>query len=415
MRPLLATLPPVEDEDERRAVVAVVDKKTRELTVLSGEDIYPRAVVLVRDGLRTVDLVELDGPHDLVTRAVAASRPTPTRAWRDGAGAAVSATVILCTVGTNPVLPLAVQSLLDQSHQHLDIVVVDNAPDSGRTRQALAAFDDPRISIVDEPRRGLSHARNRGLRAARGDIVAFTDDDAIIHREWLASLLDVFGSTPAGSVGAVTGPAYAAELRSTAQRFFESRGGFPTGLDPVVWSIGTPSQECADFGQRGDGGPLFPTATARVGAGVSMAFSAQALTALGEFDTTLGAGTLTKGGEDLDAFSAVLRAGLAIVYNPDAVVHHVHRRDLAGLNNQIHGHGTGMAALLTKAVTRRPREAFQLIRRIPAILSRVAPGTERMRGREDDVPASLSTQEIRGFLAGPQLYLRQLWVDRSRP
>ncbi|WP_460490604.1 glycosyltransferase family 2 protein, partial [Corynebacterium nasicanis] len=153
--------------------------------------------------------------------------------------------------------------------------------------------------------------------------------------------------------------------------------------------------------------PLFPFATARVGAGVSMAFSRAGVAALGHFDESLGAGTRTRGGEDLDAFARVLRAGLPIVYTPDAVVHHVHRRDMAGLQAQIHGNGTGMAALLLTAVLRHPGELPRLLRRIPAVLARVAPGTERMQGRDEDVPAALSRAEIRGFLQGPFLYLRE--------
>ncbi|MDO5670283.1 MAG: glycosyltransferase [Corynebacterium sp.] len=415
-RAILHEQPAVTDPDPRRSLVAVVDRATAEVTVISGADTDPRAQVLVRDGRRTCALVTLDGAGEAAERGSAAHPdPAPLRGWQDGAGRDLAATVVVCTLGRNPLLRVTVAALLAQTHRRVEIIIVDNDPASGATRQLLDDHRDPRLRIVDEPHPGLSRARNAGVAAATGEIIAFTDDDALPHPSWLASLLDVFASAPPGEVGAVTGPAFAAELQSRSQRFFEARGGFPKQLEPVVWSLDDPSPQCARFGARGEGGPLFPVATARVGAGVSMAFSRPALAALGDFDVRLGAGTLTNGGEDLDAFARVLRAGLAIIYNPDAVVHHVHRRDMAGLEKQIHGNGTGMAALLTVSLLRRPKDLVVLLRRVPSILSRVAPGTERMQGNEDDVPGTLSHQEIRGFLRGPMLLIREILRQRRAP
>lgn len=414
---VLGHLPAVTDADSRRSLVAVVERDTTTVTVISGDSAHPRAELLVREQGVTLNHVRLDGAHDLVERAIAATPEfIPRRGWKEGAGRDTYATVIVCTLGKNPILPLTIRSLLAQTHRHLEVIVVDNAPASGDTRRQLAGCADPRLRIVDEPHAGLSRARNAGLAAAAGEVVAFTDDDALPGDSWLASILDVFATAPPGEVGGVTGPAFAAELQSPSQRYFEARGGFPRGLAPVVWSLVDPSGECARFGERGDGGPLFPLATARVGAGVSMAFSRPAIDALGSFDVRLGAGTGTNGGEDLDAFARILRAGFAIVYNPDAVVHHVHRRDLPGLERQIHGNGTGMAALLTKTLLQRPGRALDLLARIPRILRRVAPNSERMKGSDDDVPAHLSTLEIRGFLTGPARYLRECRRQRrSRP
>lgn len=394
--------------DPRRSLVAVVERDTRAVTVLSGDEADPRAEILVREQGVTLAHVHLNGAGEFVERALAQTpNGLPHRGWTLGAGKDTHASAVVCTMGKNPVLPLAIKAVLGQTHDALEVIVVDNDPASGDVRRLLSGIDDPRLRIVDEPRRGLSAARNRGLRAAEGsDVVAFTDDDALVSPNWLSSMLDVFASAPAGEVGAVTGPAFAAELQSPSQRFFESRGGFPHGLEPVVWFVQPISPECARLGQPGDGGPLYPLATARVGAGVSMALSRAALQALGSFDECLGAGSPTRGGEDLDAFARVMRAGFAIVYTPDAVVHHVHRRDLAGLEKQTFGDGTGMVALLFKSLLHHPTELSALLRRIPAILARVKPGTDRMSGSEDDVPSVLSRKEVKGFLVGIPLYLQ---------
>lgn len=413
--PILSCQTAVTDPDPRSSLVAVVERNTGVLTVFSGDESHVRAEVLVREGGRSLGHIKLDGAHDFVERAVS-STPVgvPARGWTDGAGRDIPATIIICTLGRNPLLTLAVQAALAQRHGHFNVVVVDNDPLSGNARRLLAQVSDPRLSIIDEPQRGLSRARNQGIRVATGEVVAFSDDDAILDPAWLASLLDVFASAPPGEVGAVTGPVFAAELECRSQRFFESRGGFPKGLQPLVWSLRTPSPECARLGNRADGGPLFPLATARVGAGASMAFTRAALDALHEFDVCLGAGAGTNGGEDLDAFTRVLRAGFVIVYNPDAVVHHVHRRDMEGLEKQIHGNGTGMAALLVKSLCQHPVGILTLLKRFPKIVSRVAPGTERMKGSEDDVPPVLGRQEVRGFLRGPFLYLRECVAQRLR-
>lgn len=71
-----------------------------------------------------------------------------------------------------------------------EVVLVDNDPE-GSALTLLRALDDPRIVVCHEPRAGVANARNAGLRAARGDLVAFLDDDEIAPPSWLAELLRV--------------------------------------------------------------------------------------------------------------------------------------------------------------------------------------------------------------------------------
>jgi succinoglycan biosynthesis protein ExoM len=71
-----------------------------------------------------------------------------------------------------------------------EIVLVDNDPE-GSALVALRALGDPRIRVIHEPRAGVANARNAGLRAARGELIAFLDDDEIAPPRWLAELLRV--------------------------------------------------------------------------------------------------------------------------------------------------------------------------------------------------------------------------------
>ena len=208
-------------------------------------------------------------------------------------------------------------------------------------------------------------------------------------------MIDPFTASP--YVAATTGIALPLEQRYAPQRWFESRGGFPKDMSPRVWCVGDIPEGLEALGEKGDGGPLFPITTARVGAGVCMAMRRDVLMEVGPFDPALGAGTSTRGGEDLDMFARILATGDVIVHTPDALVHHRHRVDEAGLDKQIRGNGSGMAALLTKAIIAKPSVLATLATRVPGILNRVKPGGARVAGTDED--------EIKGFLEGPFLYL----------
>lgn len=390
--------------DHRSASIWHVDRSARVSQLISGDPSDPRALVLVRDNGRNSAFVEIDGTdHPETDPRVLEVEAAPARGWEEGSGADVDATVVMCTVGSCDMLEEAVRAILAQDHQRFTLVVVDNAPHTGATREKLAGIDDTRLRIVSASRSGLSRARNRGVLAARGEVIVFTDDDAIVDPHWLTAMIDPFTASP--YVAATTGIALPLEQRYAPQRWFESRGGFPKDMSARVWCAGDIPEGLEFLGEKGDGGPLFPITTARVGAGVCMAIRRDVLMEVGPFDPALGAGTSTRGGEDLDMFARILATGDIIVHTPDALVHHRHRVDESGLDRQIRGNGSGMAALLTKAIIANPPVLGTLATRIPGVLKRVKPGGARVAGTDEDVPGSLTKSEIKGFLEGPFLYL----------
>lgn len=403
--------------------------RSGQLAIRSGSFDGEKASLLVVHGATTCGycLIDIDGldATGLIERALSeiglggsadtATLAAPARGWETGCSTDIFASVIICTLGSNPLLVPALEAVLAQTHTNFELVIVDNNPSSHRVDDVLAKFDDSRIRVVQQPQRGLSNARNAGVAAAKGDYIAFTDDDATVCPTWLSAILDVFVSADKAGhpVGGVTGPAFPAQLDHDSQKYFEARGGFPKATQPYLWNpAGEVPVELLSFGAPGEGGPLFPVTTARVGAGVNMAFSRQALADLGSFDTALGAGAATLGGEDLDAFARALRKGHIIVTNPDAVVHHVHRQDLDGLVRQTYGDGTGMAALLTKAVVTNPKNILVLGSRVMKVAKRVNPKGERFKGNMPDVPSELGKSEVKGFLRGPLLYAHAVWEKR---
>jgi GT2 family glycosyltransferase len=155
-------------------------------------------------------------------------------------------------------------------------------------------------------------------------------------------------------------------------------------------------------------GALYPFSAGIFGTGASFAFDRERLLRAGGFDEALGAGTLTRGGEDLDIFVRILLDGGAIAYEPSAVVWHHHRADEQSLLKQMYGYGTGLTAYLTKLLL-DPSTRTQLLKRVPAGLMKIAQIRTQTNERLGDTvaaPAGAMRREFTGFLAGPLLYLR---------
>ena len=219
----------------------------------------------------------------------------------------------------------ALRALRDPVHE---IVVIDNASSDERSRHVVAEFEG--IRYVREPRRGLDWARNRALLEASGDLLAYVDDDVAVHPAWVGGLLRAFLEEPAAV--AVTGLVVPRELSTPAQVLFEALGGFGRGYRRKWFSVAVHEGAVAakSFGASGV-----------AGTGANMAFRRQAALDLGGFDTALGVGTVTSGGDDLEMLFRVVATGGLIVYEPSAVVRHAHRSDLPGLLRQMRGNGTG--------------------------------------------------------------------------
>ncbi|MEM7066657.1 MAG: glycosyltransferase [Cyanobacteria bacterium P01_B01_bin.77] len=106
--------------------------------------------------------------------------------------AELSISAIICTHNRDQYLGAAIDSLLAQTLNNVEVIVVDNASTDTTAEVVQQRLSDPRLRYVYEPTLGLSSARNTGAKAATGDILAYLDDDAVASPQWLASLLAVY-------------------------------------------------------------------------------------------------------------------------------------------------------------------------------------------------------------------------------
>ena len=364
-------------------------------------DLPAKALAAYGDALR----VHLQGDGQPGDDLLAEAAATTWSCADQPAGSERRVSVVICTLGEDERLRQTVETVLEQTHTQFELIVVDNNPASGGVSALLDGISDPRLRIVPEPRRGLSVARNAGLAAATADLIAFTDDDAFADPQWLRQLIQPFDEHP--GVQCVTGLVLPAELATTAQVWFEEFGAFDKGFERVVWHDGATDEQLAQLGTPGQRSALFPYSAGVYGSGNNMAFRTEWLRSHGGFDVALGAGSLTRGGEDLDAFLTVMLGGGTIVYEPRAVIRHYARADAAALRKQMYGYGSGMSAVIAKYFVASPRSAFNILARIPAGARRLLdPRSEKNEKKTAEYPQELGRTELSGYLAGPVLYVR---------
>lgn len=232
----------------------------------------------------------------------------------------------------------------------LDLLVVDNAP-SNRDTERLVRDRYPHVRYVVEPRPGLDWARNRAILEARGEILAYTDDDVSVDAWWAQALARTFLEHP--DVMAVTGLVVADEIDTDSQGLFEEYGGFGRGMQRRYYRVDRDGGELAAQHHCGAG---------RFGTGANMAYRRTIFEAIGHFDPALDVGTVTQGGGDLEMFFRVLKEGHSLVYEPAAIVRHRHRRTYAQLRTQLASNGIGFYAYLVRTARAYPDERAGFIR-----------------------------------------------------
>ena len=239
----------------------------------------------------------------------------------------VPVTVVICTRNRAGALKQCLDSIKRMACQPAEIIVVDNARENDATERLVGTYDG--ILYIDEPTPGLSYARNTGLRKASSPIIAYTDDDVLVHQEWIYRVWETFACS---EVAAMTGLVIASELQAETQLIFEKHWSFNRGYTDTVYNA-------AYFKKHLPKGPP----VWRIGAGANMAFRKGVFEEVGLFDERLGAGA-SGCSEDSEMWYRILLKGHSILYNPRAIAFHRHRQDLKALHRQLYSYMRGFAA-----------------------------------------------------------------------
>ena len=362
-------------------------------TTTSGEA-YRSALVVLRRGRAPIGamVVPVAGEHlgafEVAATAALALAGVDVQPGPLPATGAL-ATVVVTTCNQPESLTRCISALLSSNYQPFEIVVVENRPGPGsRTREALRGYD-ARVRYVEEPIPGLSRARNAGLAAARGEVVAFTDDDVVVDPDWLPALVAAFDAAP--GVDAVTGLILPLTLDSEAQLLLEQFAAFGKGFVPVTHRLAEGRAE----------NPLFPYTAGELGSGANTAVRTGVLRALGGFDVALGAGTPAMGGEDLDLLIRLVLGGHAVRYEPRALLWHDHPATMERLTTQVRSYGVGLAAMAAKHLLSGDERAY-LLRQAPTVARYLlSPGSRKNEQKGPEFPRELVVRERLGMAEGP--------------
>lgn len=344
------------------------------VTVMSGDNPVGRVVVPCR---ATVCSAERLGAHvdqfaqaganvELVERFERATTERP------------QVSIIVCTRNRVEQLDRCLKSLDQLVDVDTQIVVVDNGNDEGATERLTRAHG---FGYVSEPVAGLDRARNRGLTVAEHDLVLFTDDDVEVEPRWAFWLAAAFDDP---IVVAATGVILPSELETEGQVEFETLAGFVRTVEAFTM----------------DGSHTPPAAAGRAGAGASMAFRRNFISALGGFPEVLDGGRPTKSGGDTYGLYLALRNGKRIRFEPRAIVHHRHRTGRSDGLDTVTGYATGVVAYLLLAA-RETRDAAALVAASKWTFWRFGLVVRHVITEPTSLATRYVVAQVRGAIAGP--------------
>jgi GT2 family glycosyltransferase len=305
-------------------------------------------------------------------------------------------TIVIPTIGRFDALHRCLGSIVACCYpaDRVDVVVVINGEEQAVSGPAMLDGGIETL-VLRTARRGASHARNIGARAATGDVVAFVDDDVVVDRLWLSALVAPFLSDE--RCVCVTGAILPLELETPAQVLIEEFGGF------VRSSV---ARRTFDLDRNRPSDPLFPYTVGAYGSGANMAFRRDAFTKLGGFDERLGPGTPTLSGEDPELLLRTVLSGGRLVYEGGAIVRHAHTSEYEVLCEQMFAYGVGFSALITRTIVEQPRLVLDLCRKLPrGVAFALSTGSSKNARKSRAYPRQLTRLELRGLVRGPFAFL----------
>lgn len=214
--------------------------------------------------------------------------------------------LVICTYNREKYLPILFKSIINQSCDSNDyeIVVIDNnSTDSTQSICNQFIVDNPSVNInyFLEKKQGLSYARNRGYVESKNYYIAYLDDDAHLHKDYVKIKLDYFKDhSDVDAIGGKILLDYEGQKPSWESKYLNSIFGFFY-----------PGEEIFQFVK-----PKYPR-------GSNMAFKKSVLEEVNGFNVNLGRTQRNlMGGEEKDIMFRMYDKGYKVMYIPSATVYH---------------------------------------------------------------------------------------------
>ena len=220
--------------------------------------------------------------------------------------------VIVCSYNGGPTLASCLDSLGKLNYPEYEVILVD---DGSTDDTSYIAAQFPWVRYIHQSNQGLSHARNTGATAAKGEVFAYTDSDCMVDPDWLYYLI---GTLVSGDYAGVGGPNVTPPAKNWIQACVAAAPGGPSHV-------------------------LLTDVVAEHIPGCNMAFYRWAFEGVGGFDTEY-----RKAGDDVDFCWRIQQAGWVIAFSPTAIVWHYRRFTLRAFFRQQDGYGEAESLLRFK-------------------------------------------------------------------
>ncbi|MFO7679831.1 MAG: glycosyltransferase family 2 protein [Chloroflexota bacterium] len=248
--------------------------------------------------------------------------------------------IIICTRNRNERIRSTLDSICQNQGCQFEVIVIDQSTNESTQIAVRPFLDDPRFIYKRTNTSGLSIARNIGIFEARGEIIAFTDDDCRVTNNWVESIVQEFrthaivdsvfgriipGILPAGS-----------ELK---QDFNVDKAKRLQQVMPVAKKE-EPTHKVYQESPHDLG----------FGHGANMCFRRSVFLRHGVFDEFLGAGAKLGAWEDRDMGYRILTDGGKILYSPNVVIYHDHWREWPEVKDAYKNYAIGTGTAVNKYV-----------------------------------------------------------------
>lgn len=208
--------------------------------------------------------------------------------------------VIVATYNRPAKIIQLIHSLSHSSLKNFELIIIDQS-DTANNSNAIKKFSSIITTLIYKhtPKNvGKSRALNLGISLSRAPILAFTDDDCIVDKNWLKSIRDEFclQADLVGIFGQIKPFQPNKHINMKCPSTFERKRRFRTKKICIHWK--------------------------KLGYGANMAFKKNAVIASGGFNTLFGPGSIGKAAEDANLCLKILKQNMLVTYSPAIIVFH---------------------------------------------------------------------------------------------